>query len=1017
VNARQAIRWCSVVGTMALLAGLAGPALASTDIIPPKLVSSGFDATSVDVSAGAQDLVVTLHITDAESGFANGDIQFTSHDMSNDVNQPNKTMPQAFFDSTQRTSGDAFDGTYTVHVTIPQYTAPGTFCGGVGMADVAGNQGGASFPDCFAVVDANPDVTAPEIVGSGSSVSPSTVDVSTSAQDITFTMEIIDLGSGFSSGKVALTDQAGTQFATAPFSLTVAGHTSSGSDGTYAATLTVPRYLLAGSYCLPITLTDNAGNTLTYGSGQGPAPTTCSYPITDTAPDATPPSLYSIDFLSQSQIQVPRKATDLPVDLTVRDSGVSGFDHGTVRLVQQKAGGAEYDAHISATDRISGTATNGDYRVLVDLPADVPDGFYCSFVSLTDAAGNTYSSPVHTDITPSDVRVLPGTRCVSVQNLQSMVLSPDPVDVTVGGTTPVTAVAQYATGTTTLSVTRSATWYTDDHTVATVSATGAVTGVGTGTTTVHASLNGLSATATVNVTATSATAELVTVDGTSTYGSGASFTGSTDDGTPVQGTITCTSVDGGTTITPSLAAGAHTIDGSSCSGASFADSSHVVNGYQGTLTVTPAELTVTAQHAFRDYGEPNPSFTPRITGLVNGDTATDAYSGSPDLATTAGPTSDPGDYDITASKGSLTSDNYAFAFVPGTLTIDKATQTVTITSHAPTAATFGGSYAVTATGGDSGNPVTFSIDSTSGNGVCTVTGSTVSLTGVGTCVIDADQAGNTDYQAATQAQQSFSVAKATTSLIYLDGQFVLAGNTVTVSATLSSTANSCQAGQPVSFSLDSDPTDPSASGPYSLGSATTGSGGTSSKTVGTTGWTEGVYAVTATFAGTANCAASSDQGTLTVASPGDAANGGGWYTLSGAGRVGLGLTVRQVPHSSPVAYTGHLLLMNNDKWKLRATVTSYGLLNHGTQGTVAGTGDLYSWDPTLNGGLGDWVLAKSGVSYTASFTATTDSGNGKHATGSPGSFGIQIRYNPATNQPPLPNSSPIDLKGGHISLS
>ncbi|HYM46177.1 MAG TPA: PKD domain-containing protein, partial [Solirubrobacteraceae bacterium] len=90
--------------------------------------------------------------------------------------------------------------------------------------------------------------------------------------------------------------------------------------------------------------------------------------------------------------------------------------------------------------------------------------------------------------------------------------------------------------------------------------------------------------------------------------------------------------------------------------------------------------------------------------------------------------------------------------------VAKGSQTIMFTSTAPGSATVGGpTYNVTATGGGSGNPVTFAIDATSGS-VCTISGSTVSFTGVGTCTIDADQAGNPGYSAAPQAQQSFSVA-------------------------------------------------------------------------------------------------------------------------------------------------------------------------------------------------------------------------------------------------------------------
>ena len=43
--------------------------------------------------------------------------------------------------------------------------------------------------------------------------------------------------------------------------------------------------------------------------------------------------------------------------------------------------------------------------------------------------------------------------------------------------------------------------------------------------------------------------------------------------------------------------------------------------------------------------------------------------------------------------------------------------------------------------------------------MCSISGSTLSLHGAGTCVIDANQAGNANYNAAPQVQQSFTVAK------------------------------------------------------------------------------------------------------------------------------------------------------------------------------------------------------------------------------------------------------------------
>jgi hypothetical protein len=67
----------------------------------------------------------------------------------------------------------------------------------------------------------------------------------------------------------------------------------------------------------------------------------------------------------------------------------------------------------------------------------------------------------------------------------------------------------------------------------------------------------------------------------------------------------------------------------------------------------------------------------------------------------------------------------------------------------------GGTYTVTATGGGSGNPVTYSVDHTSSS--CTLRDATVAFTGAGTCVIDANQAGNAKYAAGVMANQSFPV--------------------------------------------------------------------------------------------------------------------------------------------------------------------------------------------------------------------------------------------------------------------
>jgi hypothetical protein len=96
---------------------------------------------------------------------------------------------------------------------------------------------------------------------------------------------------------------------------------------------------------------------------------------------------------------------------------------------------------------------------------------------------------------------------------------------------------------------------------------------------------------------------------------------------------------------------------------------HLVSG---TLTITPAPLTVTADNQTMVYGGTLPPLTYTITGFQNGqDLSTSGVSGTPSLAT-VDPTSSVGSYDITPMVGSLIALNYRFQFVPGTLTITPA---------------------------------------------------------------------------------------------------------------------------------------------------------------------------------------------------------------------------------------------------------------------------------------------------------------------------------------------------------
>jgi len=94
--------------------------------------------------------------------------------------------------------------------------------------------------------------------------------------------------------------------------------------------------------------------------------------------------------------------------------------------------------------------------------------------------------------------------------------------------------------------------------------------------------------------------------------------------------------------------------------------------------------------------------------------------------------------------------------VQQSFTVSRKSQTITFDSEPPLSPSVGGpSYPVTAKA-TSGLPLTLAIDASS-SGICSILGSTVSFIGEGTCTIDANQGGNSEYSAAPQQQQSFSV--------------------------------------------------------------------------------------------------------------------------------------------------------------------------------------------------------------------------------------------------------------------
>jgi hypothetical protein len=254
-----------------------------------------------------------------------------------------------------------------------------------------------------------------------------------------------------------------------------------------------------------------------------------------------------------------------------------------------------------------------------------------------------------------------------------------------------------------------------------------------------------------------------------------------------------------------------------------------------------------------------------------------------------------------------------------------ASQTITFTTSAPSSAAYNSIFTVAATGGASGNPVTFT-----SSGACSNVGATYTITsGTGTCSVIANQAGNTSYSAAPQVTQSTTATKATSTTTITSnapnpstvGQAVAVGvkvtgngtptGNVTVTATLASSSVSC--------------------------TATLSSGaGTCSVTLPTAG----IWTLTAAYGGDGNFGTSTSAGVSQTVNP-----------------VGVSLTM------GPQAMEGNLQLSAGTTLEVGYDFTMPG--NH-PAATVSffGAQVTFAWKCVSGSGSGTLVVPMANQSYT-----------------------------------------------------
>ena len=339
-------------------------------------------------------------------------------------------------------------------------------------------------------------------------------------------------------------------------------------------------------------------------------------------------------------------------------------------------------------------------------------------------------------------------------------------------------------------------------------------------------------------------------------------------------TITCSPCtlvlggNGGSSCSASLIPNAVDSGSRSINALYSSDGNHVSGGSTNApLTVnlgTQATVHVSAPpSAF--YGQAG------LSAVASGGSGTGAYSYSAGASTACSVDPNSGALTITSASGSCAitairaaDPNYLVSApsAAASVSVGQTPQTITFPNPGPQA--FGVAPITLTASSTSGLLITYTVTS----GPAMVSGSTLTITGVGSVTVQATQAGNANYTAATPVSVTFATGMtATTTTLATSVATVLLQSNVTLTATVAS-QNATPAGS-VTF-MD---------GAKQLGSATLGNAGTATLTLTTLAL--GSHSITAVYAGNLDFVGSASSATtVSVQDFSFVANGGTATVLS-----------------------------------------------------------------------------------------------------------------------------------------
>ena len=199
------------------------------------------------------------------------------------------------------------------------------------------------------------------------------------------------------------------------------------------------------------------------------------------------------------------------------------------------------------------------------------------------------------------------------------------------------------------------------------------------------------------------------------------------------------------------------------SGAS--NSNYSISYVDGTLTITPRTLYASVGNYERVYNEDNPEFEVKYDGFVGNENEKVLITKAT-ASTTATKTSDVGSYPINVTGGSA--DNYKFSYTSGTLTINKAEQTISWEQDLSNLKV--GDQVELQAVASSGLPITYKMDSNDAAEIYSAGNNRTYLDckAEGQFTIRATQEGNKNYYSSTRINKTVTIGNGESSVKSLD---------------------------------------------------------------------------------------------------------------------------------------------------------------------------------------------------------------------------------------------------------